>query len=87
LQKCAENPRILPQNKNTPKALGNNIGVIRHSHLRLCVLDAVFFAAEQFFAGIFGAILPSLTASAPAFKLPGSDLEIMRSKSPQCGPV
>jgi len=38
---------------NTLKALGNKIGVMHHSHLRLCVLDAVFFASEQFCAGTF----------------------------------
>jgi len=38
---------------NTPKALGNKIGVMHHSHLRLCVLDAVSFAAEQLFASTF----------------------------------
>ena len=38
---------------NTSEAWGNKIRVMRHSHLRLCVLDAVSFAAEQFFAGTF----------------------------------
>jgi hypothetical protein len=73
---------ILKTPANTPKALEIKMRVMRHSYLRLCVLDAVFFAAEQFFAGTFGPILPSTTASVPAFKPPGSALEIQRSKSP-----
>jgi len=36
-----------------PKALGKKIGVMCDSHLRLCVLDAVFFAAKQVYAGTF----------------------------------
>jgi hypothetical protein len=38
---------------NTSEAWGNKIGVMRRSLLRLFVLDAVSFAAEQFFAGTF----------------------------------
>jgi len=38
---------------NMPKALGKKIGVMCDSHLRLCVLDAVFFAAKQVYAGTF----------------------------------
>jgi len=42
---------------NTLKALGNKIGVMHHSHLSFCVLDAVFFASEQFCAGTFWRLL------------------------------
>jgi len=44
---------ILKTSANTPKALEIKMRVMRHSYLRLCVLDAVFFAADQFFAGTF----------------------------------
>ena len=69
------------------ESTGKKFGVMRDSHLRLCVLDAVFLLQNKSRWDIFVAILLSPTASVPASNRPGSDLEILRSTSPKCGPV
>jgi len=72
---------------NEPKALGHKIGVMRPSHLRFCELDAVFLPQNKSSRALFGTILPGPTAGVPAFKPLGSDIEILRSQTPQSGPV
>ena len=42
---------------------------------------------NNYLRALFGAILPNPIASVPAFKPSESDLEILRSESPQHGPV
>jgi len=68
---------------NLQKALGKK----SDCHLRLCALDAIVLPQNKSLWELFGAILPRPTASVLAFKPPGSDLEILRSKSPQHSPV
>jgi len=68
-------------------AKSTEIGVMRDSHPRLCVLVSVFWLQNKSKQALSGAILPNPTANMPESNRPGSDPETLRSKAPQHVPV